>query len=36
MKKADTRITWGSRNVFLDLCFPPHEAAAILLRRELA
>ena len=36
MKKADRRITPGSGNVFLDLGFPPHEAAVMLLRCELA
>ena len=36
MKKADTRVTRGSGNVFLDLGFPPHEAAVMLLRSELA
>lgn len=36
MKKTDTRITRGSGNVFLDLGFPPHEAAVMLLRCELA
>jgi predicted XRE-type DNA-binding protein len=36
MKKANTRITRGSGNVFLDLGFPPHEAAVMLLRCELA
>lgn len=36
MTKADTRITRGSGNVFLDLGFPPHEAAVMLLRCELA
>ncbi|MBI2839959.1 MAG: XRE family transcriptional regulator [Acidobacteria bacterium] len=30
------RITEGSGNVFLDLGFPPHEAAVMLLRCELA
>jgi predicted XRE-type DNA-binding protein len=36
MKKARVRITRGSGNVFLDLGFPPHEAAVLLLRCELA
>jgi predicted XRE-type DNA-binding protein len=36
MKSVDTRITQGSGNVFLDLGFPPHEAAVLLLRSELA
>ncbi|TKB67152.1 MAG: transcriptional regulator [Nitrospira sp.] len=36
MKKGRTRITRGSRNVFLDLGFPPHEAAVMLLRCEIA
>ena len=36
MKKTDTRITRGSGNVFLDLGFPPHQAAVMLLRCELA
>lgn len=36
MKKARTRITQGSGNVFLDLGFPPHEAAVMLLRCEIA
>jgi len=36
MKKARTRITRGSGNVFLDLGFPPHEAAVMLLRCEIA
>ena len=36
MKKSDKRITQGSGNVFLDLGFPPHEAAVMLLRSELA
>ncbi|MGH9576477.1 MAG: helix-turn-helix domain-containing protein [Terriglobales bacterium] len=36
MTKANTRITPGSGNVFLDLGFPPHEAAVMLLRCELA
>ncbi|HXU32535.1 MAG TPA: XRE family transcriptional regulator [Thermoanaerobaculia bacterium] len=35
MKRTDTQITPGS-NVFLDLGFPPHEAAVMLLRCELA
>lgn len=36
MKKAKSRITRGSGNVFLDLGFPPHEAVVMLLRCELA
>lgn len=36
MKKPDTRVTRGSGNVFLDLGFPPHEAAVMLLRCKLA
>lgn len=36
MKKARAPITQGSGNVFLDLGFPPHEAAVMLLRCELA
>jgi hypothetical protein len=36
MKKPNKRITRGSGNVFLDLGFPPHEAAVMLLRSELA
>ncbi len=36
MKKATARITQDSGNVFLDLGFPPHEAAVMLLRCELA
>lgn len=36
MKKTTARITRGSRNVFLDLGFPPHEAAVMLLRCQLA
>ncbi len=36
MKKTKTRIIRGSGNVFLDLGFPPHEAAVMLLRCELA
>jgi len=36
MKRARTRITQGSGNVFLDLGFPPHEAAVMLLRCEIA
>jgi len=36
MKKSHTRVTRGSGNVFLDLGFPPHEAAVMLLRCELA
>jgi len=36
MKKVRTRITRSSGNVFLDLGFPPHEAAVMLLRCEIA
>jgi len=36
MKKTGQPITRGSGNVFLDLGFPPHEAAVMLLRSELA
>lgn len=36
MKRPRVRITRGSDNVFLDLGFPPHEAAVMLLRCELA
>lgn len=36
MRKASARIARGSGNVFLDLGFPPHEAAVMLLRCELA
>jgi predicted XRE-type DNA-binding protein len=36
MKKANARITRSSGNVFLDLGFPPHEAAVMLLRCDLA
>lgn len=36
MKKISKRITEGGGNVFLDLGFPPHEAAVMLLRCELA
>src|SRR5258708_10597647 len=35
MKKG-ARITRSSGNVFLDLGFPPHQAAVMLLRCELA
>ncbi|TKB60835.1 MAG: transcriptional regulator [Nitrospira sp.] len=35
-KKARTRVTPGSGNVFLDFGFPPHEATVMLLRCELA
>ena len=35
-RKTDVRITQGSGNVFLDLGFPPHEAAVMLMRCELA
>ena len=30
------KVTESSGNVFLDLGFPPHEAAVLLLRSELA
>src|SRR5258705_6416382 len=36
MKKTTKRINRGSRNVFLALGFPPHEAAVMLLRCQLA
>lgn len=36
MKRPRIRITRGSGNVFLDLGFPPHEAAVMLFRCELA
>jgi predicted XRE-type DNA-binding protein len=36
MKRSRVRITRGSGNIFLDLGFPPHEAAVMLLRCELA
>jgi len=36
MKKVKMRLTRSSGNVFLDLGFPPHEAAVMLLRCELA
>lgn len=36
MKKARTGPRRGSNNVFLDLGFPPHEAAVMLLRCQLA
>ncbi len=36
MKKTSVRIEPGSGNVFLDLGFPPHEAAVMQLRCELA
>lgn len=36
MKKVRTDITRGSNNLFLDLGFPPHEAAVMLLRCEIA
>lgn len=36
MKKTRKQITRTSGNVFLDLSFPPHEAAVMLLRCELA
>lgn len=38
MKKAKSgqRVARGNGNIFLDLGFPPHEAAVLLLRCELA
>jgi predicted XRE-type DNA-binding protein len=36
MKKKQARQGKGTKNVFLDLGFPPHEAAVMLLRCELA
>ena len=36
MKKKQTRRKSGANNVFLDLGFPPHEAAVMLLRCEVA
>jgi len=36
MKKARKSGTESSGNVFIDLGFPPHEAAVLLLRCELA
>ena len=36
MKRTSKRIKRGSGNLFLDLGFPPHEAAVMLLRCELA
>ena len=36
MKKKQARQVKGAKNVFLDLGFPPHEAAVMLLRCELA
>jgi predicted XRE-type DNA-binding protein len=36
MKKKRAQQTHGVNNVFLDLGFPPHEAAVMLLRCELA
>ena len=36
MKKKPTRQKSGANNVFLDLGFPPHEAAVMLLRCEVA
>lgn len=36
MKKPSKRITPSSGNLFVDLGFPPHEAAVMLLRCELA
>jgi predicted XRE-type DNA-binding protein len=35
MKHTRARISRGSGNIFLDLGFPPHEAAVMLLRCEL-
>jgi len=35
-KAKGTKLRRGSGNVFLDLGFPPHEAAVMLLRCELA
>lgn len=36
MKHTRARIVRGSGHVFLDLGFPPHEAAVMLLRCEIA
>jgi len=36
MKRTSKRITSSSGNIFLDLGTPPHEAAVMLLRCELA
>lgn len=36
MKDPDLEIEPSSGNVFLDLGFPPHEAAVLLLRCEVA
>jgi predicted XRE-type DNA-binding protein len=36
MIQTGTSITDGSQNIFLDLGFPPHKAAVMLLRCELA
>jgi predicted XRE-type DNA-binding protein len=36
MKKVRAGIIRGNSNVFLDLGFPPHEAAVMLLRCEIA
>jgi len=36
MKKKQSRKAKRTNNVFLDLGFPPHEAAVMLLRCELA
>ncbi len=33
---SKTRIAESSGNIFLDLGFPPHEAAVLLLRAEVA
>ena len=36
MKRTKIGVSRGSGNVFLDLGFPPHEAAVMLLRCEIA
>lgn len=36
MRKKRSRQAKGANNVFIDLGFPPHEAAVMLLRCELA
>lgn len=36
MKKVRAGIIRGNSNVFLDLGFPPHEAAVLLLRCDIA
>ncbi len=36
MKKSRTPTTHCSGNIFLDLGYPPHEAAVLLLRCEIA